>query len=852
MSRARRFSGKQGGRSSGEIQNFSFVKGLITEASPLNFPENASIAEINFDLLRTGSRQKRKGLSTINPSKDFGFQLNTPGVFGEDPIPTEVQRSSLQAYSWKTAGPNRDLDILVIRSGQLIFFYDLAAEGYVLDNLIESFSIFPLIKDGVPVSTINSIDIQLTDGNGFLFLSGPSIQQTYIDLEEYVNNSGTIEQGLTRVVINVRDFEGLDDGLEFDERPADLTDEHLYNLVNQGWPTQAQLIRGSDGGNFAAQLPQNEFRFVNGRYPSNADIYYLGNDLFGELYRFSASRCAGAMRNVQSSPAPKGNVIYDRSGITDVPLIENTLGDLVLSSYRRDFSSNSFYSGAFYAGRYWTCDSDTIYYSQVIEGSENISKFYQDASPTNKDINELVATDGGTLVLKEAGKVIKLVPFKQYLMVFCERGVWSISGSDGSQFDATNQALLKVFNEGTKNPESIIDMDDILMYCVDSGIYAVAADGVGYPQFQNLSENTIQTYWNGLPAFTRETLRGVYDRKTRKVAILLDTVSESYEAQFPGQTYVQTYTDLLYFDTSLGAFYLHYVPPYQYTESPEYFGTIVDAIYLDTAPKVQDVDINVVTSSGEPIVTSTGINVVIEETTVGQIEDGKVLFLTRLPGPASDPGNSFVDLAEFTYDRFTDWSEWTEFEEGPGSAPGAPLVDSDYLYPEERPYGTPYVASLLTGYYNLGSIATEKSVNYVHTAMERTENSPFSPLDSVEQFENPDRERKPTSSCEMSFLWNWTDSNKLNFKNPPLYSDQPAIPLAKFGRPAEIYKPRMPIMIDNSAPDLYTVDDGEPVRLAKTKIRGRGKSFHTLFQSREYYDCRLLGWSLSVTQARNP
>ncbi len=40
----------------------SFIKGLVTEASPLTFPENASIDEQNFVLNRDGSRSRRLGI----------------------------------------------------------------------------------------------------------------------------------------------------------------------------------------------------------------------------------------------------------------------------------------------------------------------------------------------------------------------------------------------------------------------------------------------------------------------------------------------------------------------------------------------------------------------------------------------------------------------------------------------------------------------------------------------------------------------------------------------------------------------------------------------------------------------
>jgi hypothetical protein len=40
----------------------SFIKGFITEASPLNFPADASRDEENFELNVNGSRDRRLGI----------------------------------------------------------------------------------------------------------------------------------------------------------------------------------------------------------------------------------------------------------------------------------------------------------------------------------------------------------------------------------------------------------------------------------------------------------------------------------------------------------------------------------------------------------------------------------------------------------------------------------------------------------------------------------------------------------------------------------------------------------------------------------------------------------------------
>lgn len=45
----------------------TFVKGLMTEASEINFPENYSLYEKNFLLRRDGGRDRRKGMELVYP-----------------------------------------------------------------------------------------------------------------------------------------------------------------------------------------------------------------------------------------------------------------------------------------------------------------------------------------------------------------------------------------------------------------------------------------------------------------------------------------------------------------------------------------------------------------------------------------------------------------------------------------------------------------------------------------------------------------------------------------------------------------------------------------------------------------
>lgn len=45
----------------------TFIKGLMTEASEINFPENYSLYEKNFELRRDGGRDRRRGMEPVFP-----------------------------------------------------------------------------------------------------------------------------------------------------------------------------------------------------------------------------------------------------------------------------------------------------------------------------------------------------------------------------------------------------------------------------------------------------------------------------------------------------------------------------------------------------------------------------------------------------------------------------------------------------------------------------------------------------------------------------------------------------------------------------------------------------------------
>src|SRR5688572_1599761 len=104
----------------------SFVKGLITEAGaltfpenasqersalrPQTFPENASLDEANCVLNRDGSRQRRLGM-------DFedDFVLRTVTVLADDAV---------ASFRWFNAANDVDNQLAVVQAGKKLLIFD--------------------------------------------------------------------------------------------------------------------------------------------------------------------------------------------------------------------------------------------------------------------------------------------------------------------------------------------------------------------------------------------------------------------------------------------------------------------------------------------------------------------------------------------------------------------------------------------------------------------------------------------------------------------------------------------------------------------------------------------------------
>ena len=99
-------------RTKTKLEYNTFVKGLITEAGPLTYPDNASLVDTNYVLNKDGSRQRRLGMQY---EPDYVTQP-MPSLEGVD--------LAVSSYTWKSVNNDGNLDIAVLQIGNELFFFD--------------------------------------------------------------------------------------------------------------------------------------------------------------------------------------------------------------------------------------------------------------------------------------------------------------------------------------------------------------------------------------------------------------------------------------------------------------------------------------------------------------------------------------------------------------------------------------------------------------------------------------------------------------------------------------------------------------------------------------------------------
>jgi hypothetical protein len=191
----------------------TFVKGLITEASYLTYPEDSSLDELNTIPSRKGNRIRR-----------LGFNYNLGNL-----VPRSYSGKQVQGeFTWNAVAGDSSISFLVVQNGPSVSFFDrsIAAFSDSLKSFIINLSAY--CRPGI--SDASYTRCKFASGKGYLFIVGADIEPLVVSY-----NKETDTFSVTKIAILARDFEGVNDGLANDAEPTELSIAHYYNLLNQGW-----------------------------------------------------------------------------------------------------------------------------------------------------------------------------------------------------------------------------------------------------------------------------------------------------------------------------------------------------------------------------------------------------------------------------------------------------------------------------------------------------------------------------------------------------------------------------------------------------------------------------------------
>lgn len=477
----------------------TFVKGLITEAGELTFPENASIDESNCVLNRDGSRSRRLAVEYETGATDSTFTIGAGDAF--------------TSGIWKNVGGIAGKNWLVVQTGTDLYFYKTTQEPYSGKQLT-SLSV-DLTTFNAPSSTYTtaSTKVEMASIDGSLVVVSPAIEPFYI---EYSSDTSITA---TQITPRVRDYIWQSDKSLFNDEAASASMARKYDTSNAGWT----------GAKGAAAL--TTFKSANsGNYPPLTHPWYSGKDTSNN---FSESEWQKVFSG--SSITSNGHHVLDffdkdrqAAHNATVEAQPDTLDATLNETEDSRFKTVAAYSGrVFYAGLESARNSGRILFSHLLDDISEVGDCYQKNDPTSEEIPDLLDTDGGVINIPDAANIQKLAVVGPTLLVFAENGVWSISGID-NVFSPTGYAVKKITSVGINNVKTYADMDGAPVWWSKTGIHVLIPDQVsGELREQNLSISTIQSHFDSIDGNARQQCEATFDKINKRVSWFFPSNGES-------------------------------------------------------------------------------------------------------------------------------------------------------------------------------------------------------------------------------------------------------------------------------------------------------------------------------------
>lgn len=770
----------------------SFVQGLITEATPLNFPENSSADEENFVLNRDGSRERRLGMDL----EDNHNWLST-GVTTD-----RINEFGFNSFKWSEVAGDSQLELLVVQFDNRLYFFNI--ETTTISN--EGF-----------LGMLTISEFPSSSKFSFASVEGSLVVAAGVDSFAVVTyEGGVLDYYLDRIMI--RDVFGLQEAEpRYDEDNSyrgPLTFSHYYNLQNQSWgipKVASYTIGGLNPTNSIDPIIYyaNHYGFA----PSNSEQVWLGMQFVAAQYNAQSGQMDRAYEHmiVELYRESWGSMVHPAKGYFIIDALrrgQSRYEKFVANIDKYPELNKNFYAGwvnqfnpsewifpadftpngascvAEFAGRVFfsgftgeVIDGDAkspnytnyVFFSTLVKNKTDIPKCYQEGDPTSRDSSDIVDTDGGFLRISEAKEIHSLISLGSSLLVIASNGVWSIDGGSDYGFSATNYKVTKLSTFGGLSATSVVTEGTRIYFWATDGIYTVGRNQLGDITVDSITKNTIQSLYDEIPTLAKLSASGVYDNFAKKIRWIYQ------DGDLLGP---ETTTFELVLDVDLGAFSKNRI------SNMEGNYVTVLSIFQASPFKATSEENNVVVV-GDAVLVDTDPVIITQKMVSSGFQETKYIALTQFNGIL------YFTFSFYNNTRFLDWEK----------------LDG---------VGQDAKAYCLTGTQTLGDSGIDKQIPYLIFHFVRTE-------DVV------DVNYVPQNQSGCLFRCQWDFANTANSK--------------KWTPLMQAYRYRMPHWA--SAPNSE-YDNGYEVISTKNKVRGMGKAFAMYFETEPGKDCKILGWNLTV------
>lgn len=615
-----------------EVNNF--IGGLITEASPLNFPPNASLDEENFELNRDGTRDRRLGI---------GYEPDSALVYAE--MTAESARTAkLATFKWKSVNGISTDEFLVIQIEKILKIFNLNADSLSGSGLV---GVIELAQ--FPSTTLYS----------FTSIEGKLVVAAGVETVAIVSYSSGIGLSVTYEVLKVRDQWGVQvtgvAGYETDPTYRGVFDaNHYYNLQNQSWG----LPRKNPAGTL--RDPLTEYVETLTKYPSNTEVVWTGlqfqpvtagvtfERLFTNLYEESLGADVKAAKGYYiidflrrgQSRMSEFAINYGKHPELAVPSVvlptDLSPGGAKIVS---EFAGRVFYGG--FSGEVIGGDSRSpnlsnyVLFSQLVRNKVDFTKCYQEGDPTSRENADIVDTDGGFIRISGAKTIISMIDLESHLIIIADNGIWTVTGGNDFGFSATNYKVSKISSFGGLAASSVVVEGGRAFFWSEDGIYAIGKDNFGSFVVNNITQTTIQTLYESIPNTSKLESTGVYDPISKKIRWLYKTGDRFGD---------DSVTKELVLDTVLNVFYQNRISRLSpnvveavglFSSDPFKRGEVSTPVYVDA---------DLVLSFADSVV----INEIIRTTGIQSVR-----YLTLV----TSGGLAYFTFSYYNSSEFLDWKE---------------------------------------------------------------------------------------------------------------------------------------------------------------------------------------------------